>query len=262
MPEAREQVGRDEPDDEEPRELGHGCSMDQEHQREDDDEHEAEQEPRRRRTARARRPGRVPSRRSARSVGAGQQGATQLLTGTCMQHEVGTFGELIERQPAPNEVLAQRADGSLSLTVAGQNHGGIVTAAADRGQARTPHWITAGPNHVLVQIARCRRRRLFLFGRGPGTGHPRRSRRSSFSRGSARRLRGGYWQLGREDVGLRGAPSRRGFVPEAPLRERKAFRAGDTTQEEVTHDRGSHGGVVRCERPRAAVAGERARCDL
>ena len=49
-------------------------------------------------------------------------GTLQLPAGTRTKCELGALGELLERQPSPNEVLAQREDGAFPLRVTDQNH--------------------------------------------------------------------------------------------------------------------------------------------
>ena len=55
-------------------------------------------------------------------------GTLQLPAGTRTKRELGALGELLERQPSPNEVLAQRDDGAFPLRVTDQNHPGTVTS--------------------------------------------------------------------------------------------------------------------------------------
>ena len=101
---------RDEPDDQEPGELDRARAVDQKRQREHDDEREAEHEPGPReqhdRGTADDRPGdRLTSlqrQADARTL--------QLPAGTRTKRKLGAIGELLERQPSPNEVLPQRDD--------------------------------------------------------------------------------------------------------------------------------------------------------
>ena len=126
-PEARQEKRRHEPHEQEPDQLGRRGAVNQEREREDDEQDEAEDEPC---SGEEHEPGAAHegADQGPRSVGQSLQREAQLGSCPGAECELSPLRELLERQPAAHEVLAQRSGCPFTVSVARENHASIVPA--------------------------------------------------------------------------------------------------------------------------------------